>query len=385
MAEGPSDDAKLESFVPLKSSSSGERRSWAAFKVGEPVMRQVPNGVEGDMEQRSPVTCPLCNDIFFAKTLNLMKLKSNICRAHLNTRSCVDKRSVEKPVAPDDGGAPPADAVGSSIVAKQSHSRLLRADSVHAPCRKEMAELRESQEDLRASQEELRKEHSERIASLEADRDQFKSMVTTEGAALIYVLPGLEGKLPLTVETGKADMESAMQEYHVDKCAKMEGVERSQLFSSAELLTMKEGIRKQMEAQFRKEIEAKLRGEMENQLREEKKRVRVSEFALEKQLEQANAKVQRVERENFEYVARHGELPKDTTQRFPDKDVVRENAVYWHQSSESRQQRENPNPMDFQSLSSEATRAHATQARRSGPATTGGDVASAEGLSPIDD
>ena len=52
----------------------------------------------------------------------------------------------------------------------------------------------------------------------------------------------------------------------------------------------------------RKEIEANLRGEMENQLREEKKRVRVNEFALEKKLEEANAKIQRVERKNSEYM-----------------------------------------------------------------------------------
>ena len=55
-------------------------------------MMQASNGVEGQMEERTPIACPFCFENFFTKSTNLPRNKSLVCRTHLNTVACRTKR-----------------------------------------------------------------------------------------------------------------------------------------------------------------------------------------------------------------------------------------------------------------------------------------------------
>jgi len=176
----------LEAVVTV----SGTKRSWANFKVGNPVMMQVSNGADGETEERTPISCPCCLDTFFTKSTNLPRNKSLVCRAHLNTITCRTKRGAVDEhatgVTESTAGAPMQER-GVVIVDQVSKSR--QRGMRHAECH-------QRHEALRAEMESKHSELGAKIESLTGDVSELKRFGSFVEDVFVGVLPSLQHVRP---------------------------------------------------------------------------------------------------------------------------------------------------------------------------------------------
>jgi len=188
----------LEAVVTV----NGSKRSWASFKVGNPVMMQVSSGTDGETEERTPISCPCCLDTFFTKSTNLPRNKSLVCRAHLNTLACRTKRGAVDATGATESMAGeghmamvpatvPAPERGVVIVDQVSKSR--QRGMRHAECQQRHEALRV---ELESKHSELRAELGSKIDSLTGDVSELKRLGSFVEDVFVSVLPSLQDVRP---------------------------------------------------------------------------------------------------------------------------------------------------------------------------------------------
>ena len=300
--------------VPQANERTNQRVSWKDFKVSKPVERQKVGHPDGVMEMRVDVACPHCKRFFDAAESAAGSGKAFACSQHMRSGSCISEDG-EDGVDGRRNKAHPTIFVPAPYTSKRVGARAL--DNVHIRCHERITQLE-------VDVSNLRQEHQNRLQSLEADRDAVKGLLAAEHRVLRGQFVTIE--LPLTDSTGE--------------------------------MTLKRALLDHRSAEFAK------------QARVDDECQRVERVAMQKQLEAKCIENHVLQDQLRQYKEAFGPLPT-TAPPTSSASTPLDHREAFAQLEDAQQQRECPDPNDFQSLSSDATHAFRNQVRRSGRVEAG--------------